>query len=453
MKYDEIFESVNNIPIEDIFNRRGFDLKKVGCSYSLPSPFRKDSSNSSFTISPQKNIFTDWVLSQSGNATKFISLLDEISYFEAGFNIALDYGIIDENFYKTVINDKRKPKNIHIYEQKFNKVEKPISQIADISVLNEIYKLFISFSKLSDAHRTHLMEVRNLTEDEIKKFMFFTFPTRAILRNFLKTIESNYENQNILKGIPGFYKRKGDKNFTFLSSKGIGIPIFNEDGLIVGIQIRRDTIKEGEQRYIWFSSSFAIDNSNEEFDSGTSSGSPIDVVYPDNIIRRGVFITEGKFKAIQIAKTYGCVALSVQGVSTWKPIINLIKNVENIIKLKVNKWDIGRFYTAFDSDIACNYAVFKQLKNMSDKIKEELEIDVEYLFWDIMFGKGIDDLIIAGKADTIKNYKKVDFDQNYENLINKIIEVDEKITKESDILKNLSSDEFKAYFDKYFIYP
>lgn len=454
MKFDEIFERVNELPIEEVIEKEGYNLKKVGSSYCMHSPFRKGSSESSFTISPQKKIFKDWVIPEcTGNATKFVSLTQNLTYFEAGFKIALDFGIIDDKLYDDVINKSKRPREILIYEKKFCKSEKQISTIAEVEILDKVFNIFISLCKISENHCKLLKTERGLSEDDIKLYKFFTFPTRAIIRKFLGEIEKNFGNQDVLKGIPGFFKRKGEENYTFLTTKGIGIPIFNENKLIVGIQIRKDTIKEGEQRYTWFSSSFAIDDPKDKTELGTSSGSPIDVVYPIGKIRKGIFITEGKFKAIQIAKKYQCIAISVQGVSTWKPIIPIIKNIETIVK-KINPlWEIGRIYTAFDADMACNYNVYKQLFNMTNNISINLKIDIDYLFWDVNLGKGIDDIILNGQIISITNYNKILFDKSYKHLIKKIIEENEEIHNESEIVTKLTSLEFKDYFDKYFEFP
>ena len=50
---------------------------------------------------------------------------------------------------------------------------------------------------------------------------------------------------------------KNVENLVFTGHKGLGILIRNSDSRIVAVQIRKDTIQEGDSRYIWFSSSFA----------------------------------------------------------------------------------------------------------------------------------------------------------------------------------------------------
>ena len=52
--------------------------------------------------------------------------------------------------------------------------------------------------------------------------------------------------------IPGFFYDKKRGKLSFTGHKGLGILIRNSDSRIVAIQIRKDTIQEGDSRYIWF---------------------------------------------------------------------------------------------------------------------------------------------------------------------------------------------------------
>ncbi len=103
-----------------------------------------------------------------------------------------------------------------------------------------------------------------------------------------------------IKNIPGFYFDIKRNQYTFAQYKGIGIKIRNTKGEIVGIQIRKDKKRnKQDQRYIWFSSSFAnLEENKDKYKLGTGAGSPIDVVYPSQITNNPTLaITEGRFKA------------------------------------------------------------------------------------------------------------------------------------------------------------
>lgn len=468
-KYDEIFENVLKIPISEVFMKYGFHLKRCGSSWQLPSPFRKGSSSSSFTLSDKKNMFKDWVgEGVCGNSINFIERYYNVTYFEACMMIAKEFCIIDDNTYKRILSRKPTAGEIKHYEVAYKKVEKKKHVPADVDTLDKIYRIFISLTTLSDKHLDHLKNVRMLSDEVIEHNMFFSFPSRGMLRKFLKGIEDEFGTQDVLKDVPGFFKRKDEKNFTFNTSKGIGIPIFNTDGRIIGIQIRLDEISKAGLRYCWFSSGFA-DNDEEDADEettcfcGTSSGSPIDVVFPTDLKFSGVFITEGKFKAIKIAEEWKCPVISLQGVSTWAPIIDILNKLPSVINSKYSSftnWKIRRIYPAFDADMSRNIGVYKQLFNMTNKIEESISEEVktvdfriEYLFWDVNIAKGIDDLInIYTGKDLIDNTQRIvkkDFDEAYARLIKKVLELNPGLT-ESSITSNITSEEFQNYFDKYF---
>jgi hypothetical protein len=468
-RYDSIFEEVLKIPISEVFFKYGFHPKKCGASWQLASPFRKDSSTSSFTLSDKKNLFKDWVAKEyMGNSINFVQKYYNLTYFEACMDIALKFGVIKESAYKKILSRKPSKREIMHYEVAYKAVEKRVHNPADNETLDKVYRIFLSFCSLSDTHKEHLLNERCLDEETIIEHMFFTFPTRSIVRKFVKEIETQFGSQDVLKDVPGFFKRKNEKNFTFNSSKGIGIPIFNESKQIIGIQLRLDELSKSGLRYMWFSSSFADvdeDDPNAECLFGTSSGSPIDVVFPKELSFKGIFITEGKFKALKLAEKYNCITLSLQGVSTWAPILNCINKLPGVVKNKNlynGDWKIKRIYSAFDADMSKNINVYKQLYNMTNKISESIpmeikdeDFDIQYLYWDVEIAKGIDDLLNVSSDEELKTrlklYYKIDFDEAYNKLIKKVMELNPEIKEESSISTFISADEFKEYFEQYFV--
>ncbi len=59
---------------------------------------------------------------------------------------------------------------------------------------------------------------------------------------------------------------------------------------------------------------------------GAGCGSTHDILYPDNTDKGIIAITEGRFKS-EILRDAGNVAISLQGVSTWKGIQNEILHI------------------------------------------------------------------------------------------------------------------------------
>ena len=181
---------------------------------------------------------------------------------------------------------------------------------------------------------------------------------------------------------------------------------------------------------------------------GTSSGSPIDVTMPDNLKYPTVFITEGKFKAIQIAKNYNCIALSVQGITTWRGIIEVIKSLET--SEEVTKWydkafEAKNIFIAFDADLCYNPSVYDQLKNLADNLKTNFpQKNIYYVYWNVELGKGIDDVIHSDKKEFIKKYNKDTFDASYKE----VVEI-AKTTEGVESVDFIAKEKFKQYFDKH----
>ena len=454
MKYDKIFEEVKAIPIAEIFVDMGFDLvEPISSGYRILNPFTKATKPGNFSISTINNIFNDWTsTNRKGDAIKFVSLYENITYFEAAFKLALKYGIITEDFYKSVFNGKSIDdiKDIKKYETKHCKIERTESHIANADTLDKVYKIFMKFCPLSNKHKEYLHNNRKMDDETIKKYGFFTMPKRAILKGFLVEIEKEFGSQEVLGTIPGFFKRDGEKSFTFSFSKessGIGIPITDYLDRVVGIQIRKDFMKEADySRYTWFSSAFAMSSLNKKnLECGTSSGSPIAVCYPDNLKSSAIFITEGKFKAIEIAKNFNSIAISVQGVGTWKNVSEVIEKISERIEITPKN-----IYPAFDADMASNISVYMQLKAMTDNILSKFRVSINYVNWDISLGKGIDDMLLDGHKDKIKLISKETYDYSYQNYLDRIIANEKNVERVEDISKNFTSEEILELYNKYF---
>lgn len=462
---DNVITNVRALSIVEVVSPL-VKLVQRGSQHLGICPFHNDKRLGSFVVTNKKGIWKCFACGEGGDSIKFVSLMSGKNYVESAFNIALQHGVITCSEYNEYFERRRYSEQfVRKVENKFSLIDKNRFQndIADDATLDKVFNLFIDTVRehysindphglyeglLSKEHKKHLMEVRGLSEKEIEDGKFFTFPTRAINKRFSKVLSENGEDESVLEKVPGFYKEKGKIFFTFSCHKGIGIGIKNVEGKVVGIQIRHDVKEENKSRYVWFSSSFASYDANMEY--GTSSGSPIDVVYPDKLTNCGVFITEGRFKAMQIAKHMHSVALSVQGVSSWKGALDelqKVKSTEIIKNLTQNKppFKINEIYLAFDADMKYNNAVYTQARKLSDKIQEEYGKEkVFYLSWDISHGKGIDDVILANLQNNIGKYNKKLWDEGYNAMIKILLEEHKGKT-----IAEIPSETLQCYFDKY----
>lgn len=436
---DEVIERVRSLSVTSVLSSRIEIFNRYGYSKGL-CPFHNDGKLGSFVASDKKNIWKCFACSAGGDTVKFVALYEGINYLESAFKLAVEYGVISSSEYHEYFERKRYTKDfVTKLERKYTEIDKKRleNDIADNDILDKVFRTFIGESTLSVEHKNHLMNERHLDEEDIKEGLYFTFPTRKKINAINSKLRTLFDDEEleVLERVPGFFKKRADNTWTFTYHKGIGIGIKNALGQVVGIQIRHDKKDEDRSRYVWFSSSFA--SFDEKYEFGTSSGSPIDVVYPKKITNRNVVITEGRFKAEQIAKKVGSIAISVQGVGSWRGIVSELKAIPTAPKLKElmgdKSFEINAVLSAFDADMNYKVQVFEQAKKMTTALEKVDDgfYPVYYLNWDENLGKGMDDVLIDCDMSVIKKYDKSKWDIHYDKMIRKLLEVEKTAVLES----------------------
>jgi len=440
-------ERIKDVPISEIIELR---IKSYGYDRYL-CPFHDDHTPNNFKINKAKNTFHCYACGANGDAIQFIQDYDNISFSEAIIRISIELGFISgEKIQETEIEKVRN------YVSTIKTVES--IEIANADTLDKIYRIFmrgnslVNKDLLNPEHLQSLKEDRMLSEKEIQEIGYFTFPGAYIMRPFLKELQREGFDIDVLKTIPGFYYDVKNESYGFSKLKGtngIGIPIVDIDGKVVGIQIRKDTLKkDNESRYQWFSSAFTQKPNVKNFKYGTSPGTPISVIYPKEIECRTIFVTEGHFKAQKLSKTFGAIALSVQGVGNWRDIPEIIQelNLRNeylnyvmiaydadmarketvlnpALKLGLNILDdemsdeinesITKILTMGNKTEKMNASVYKNEANLITqyltKTTRKSNYHIYYCVWDELYGKGIDDLLNDGHRSLLKKVDIVDF--------------------------------------------
>lgn len=449
--FQDVLDNVRNISIRDLILDK-YELQPGLC------PFHNDRTAGSFSVVERFGRYKCWSCQAEGDGIDFVRETEKIGFQQAVFKIALLYDIVTPEQINKFFSDKgfktEDAKVIRSYENlwKHEVEEKRASQ----DIIHSVFELFSKgesiiegkTDKLSEAHRKHLKEERGLSDEEIERVGYFTIPSRSsrYLKYFLmelKELEHIFETDGrILEGVPGFYKKKGDTSkraYTFLSKKGIGIPVRNAEGTILGIQIRKDVAKKGESRYIWMSSSFA--NDEEDLEHGTGSGSPIHVSYPEeNHYKDLLIITEGIFKSEAIAKEYKSIALSIQGVNSWKnELMETIKELE-----RKENHSFNQIMIMFDADISSNVYVFEAMEQMVEEL-EYYGKSIHYAWWDKDYGKGIDDVIKSGYQSQVKKMSAVKFVEEYRAIVDEMEKREHMKIRE--ILLRDGNDEIEEQFD------
>ncbi|GAB6065072.1 DNA primase [Aquifex pyrophilus] len=202
----DIEELRRELDIVDVISEY-VSLERVGSNYRTNCPFHPDRTPS-FYVSPSKQIFKCFGCGVGGDAIKFVSLYEGISYLEAAVELAKKYGI------------------------KF-----------DVKSISRNEKVLIALDKVSDFYREKLLKnneatryllERGIDGKVVKKFGLGFSPSSEELIDFLKKneiLEDYLKTQNLIKG--------GGNSYRDLFVGRIVIPIRNMQGRVIGFGGRR----------------------------------------------------------------------------------------------------------------------------------------------------------------------------------------------------------------------
>ena len=397
MEVKEIMEAVLELPPSQVISKK-VELSYKAGNYVGLCPFHNDKHLGSFVVTDRKGIWKCFACASGitgGNAIAFRMKYDNKPYFESAMNIAVEEGIISEAEYEEKLRHPVSKKDIREFTRYSTAKKKKES--FDQDLMHQVYQIMHDVSGLSEKHLEHLKQTRMLDEDRIKKdyFSFPCFNKGKVMDKILQALKADPEfDERELEKIPGFFFDREKKRLTYAGYRGIAILIRNAKGKIVGIQIRKDKVKAGESRYVWFSSGFAQKDPHL-YRGGAGPGAPIDVVYP-TVPKKKLFlgIAEGRFKTEQLAMRGDFIGISVQGVGNYKGIE---QEMTNLLESPQVSDTVVVFY---DADMLSNIQVLRHAIALSKHIVENVNcrpgINVKFALWHEELGKGIDDLLING---------------------------------------------------------
>lgn len=395
---EQMFEKLDTVSVDAVVGQY-VQLRQQGRHLMGYCPFHQGSHLGSFIVTPDKGLWKCFACGDGygGNGINFVSKYKGINYLDAAFDIAKDHGLISFDEYEKFANQNYSDNYIRELterQERKHKKNSPNQVKANAQIIHNVYLCIKENSVLSPDHKETLINERKLSPERIKED-YFTFPIRS-KEKIIKKIQEQYPEYSdaILSTVPGFFIKKSTGKLSYSGYKGLGILIRDCNGMIQAIQIRKDTKKEEESRYTWFSSSFAS-YKPEEFIGGCGSGSPKDVLFPNVDKKHILCITEGRFKSEKLIES-GNTSISVQGVTSWK-------GIEKSISGCLKKIVYSKIYLFFDSDILGNHSLFVQSEKMVRFLQAQFpDITFYYAFWHKKDGKGIDDCINNGNMKTVK---------------------------------------------------
>ena len=337
-------------------------LRNAKGNYTCICPFHGDNNEGSLVITPGKNYWKCFACGEGGDIIDF-----ETKFFKLGFRDALNHAASRFGFDGK--SDIEVKETVSVTKSSSSAI--PEMKLASKYVINNVYRAMQEVFPLTEAHKKHLLNVRQLTKNDFKSY--FSFPQRGTdvagkvmecLKNKIaeNTFEESYDKlseaqkevidsskalkrvREDFKHIPGFYLNKSTNKIEWMYKTGIAL--------------------------------LAIDG---ELDA----------------LKAPIVITEGRYKAEALARQ-GQIAVYVSGVSTWRNIIPIIERLRR---------DRENIYVAFDSDSMGNTAVFTQLKELSTAL-EEMNLKPIILTWSKSLGKGFDDLLFNEGFTGYKKFMK-----------------------------------------------
>lgn len=450
----ELARQCRDLPIVNVIGSV-IQLYDRGMHWEGLCPFHADEHLGSFKVTPSKNMWYCFTDNFGGGTIAFESRYYEIGFREAVFHLARRMGVITDETYNLYAKKKISADIVQNVQREMEEKKKDTAAHvkADPDVIHAVYTAVCRVCSLSQAHKKHLLHDRGLTEQDLTDY--FTFPTRRFdlagrvfkelggelaqrwfhkpLKDLTDKEKMRIEHSPAMEKIrsqmifvPGFYRDTARNRVDFTSYKGIGFLVRDDNGKVTGIQIRRDVIKDGESRYVWFSSSFA--SSNPALEGGASPGSPGGVIFPEKKTEKAALcVTEGRFKAEAIAKK-GNIAVYVSGVSTWKSVVPMIKRLKGARK---------HVYIMFDADMMGNTAVHAQLSDISYGMKD-IGLKPVLLLWPKNKGKGFDDLVQGAGSQYASCMKQIafpDFERLYQKVLQSVLQ-QYGVTRVRDLPKN-----------------
>jgi len=246
---------------------------------------------------------------------------------------------------------------------------------ADPQTLDQVYGTLLGALALSPAHRQDLHR-RGLTEACVKRSGYRTLPLKG-REELAQTLVERFGGE-VCSRMPGLYKKE-DGQWSVAGATGMLVPVRDIEGRIVALKIRADEAGEGSKYTYLTSTKYG----------GPGPGSQVHVPLHDDLDVSVVRLTEGELKAEVATALTGTLTVSMPGVSSWRPALEVARSLGS-----------GVVHLAFDADAKHNEQVALALRESYRTLKGRgFEVVLET--WPRERGKGIDDLLTSGHEPTL----------------------------------------------------
>lgn len=279
-----------------------------------------------------------------------------------------------------------------LFQAALNVFAEPTSRLAPPQVLDRVYRSLHSYLSLSEAHRRHLTQQRQLSPEVIAQRGYLSWGQGdRLMRSHLADILYQLHGGQVLD-VPGILLREqGNRTYlTLAGPPGILIPVRNVEGQIVAHQIRvDDPLKSG--KYLWLSSSSR---------GGPSSGSPVHVsrpLQPSQTPPSGrVWLTEGPLKADIACQLLNEIVLALPGAQADRHFLSTLEQLQQ-------RGEVNELVLALDADWHEKQSIAVARLKLAEAAARH-GIPVSLADWHPKF-KGLDDLLQAGGRPQLSPYQ------------------------------------------------
>lgn len=401
-RFQAMFDKLEAITPSEIMQVMGFTpqrVKVIGENHYkclCPFPGHQDSNVGSFDVNDSKKIAKCFACQKGGRPIRFFRDLCGLdSDFEAGVRMAAVFGLLSHEEAGKILGDRKndivgKSMNNPSYEKPKGRYSKE-PPMQPLSVRSTFYETFTKYLPLSSKDRAYL-SARGVKDCEMGEFFGYFQKYEDIKSAFDKTQADLKWNDDQYIGIPGMFRVVPLVDRPYVrpivrKDECIGLKIFNVDGRVVGLQFRNYEASANGERYFWLSSSFVNTPQKQLFHDGKSGDAPAGFQHSTKkSSRSAITITEGKFKAMALAKL-GFDSFTIQGVGHWKSVIPELNRYYELHPEKKKE-----VLLTFDADQKINGSVAASSRSLYDYLVSE-GFSVTYLDWELATGKGIDDAL------------------------------------------------------------
>jgi putative DNA primase/helicase len=247
-------------------------------------------------------------------------------------------------------------------------------KLADPDTLHRVYSELLRHLPLTDRHAGDLRR-RGLSDEQISGRGYRTLG-KGRATALRELIRAGLERH--LPLIPGCFvqeQEEGKRYWTLAGRGGLVVPVRDVQGRIVALLVRADEPGKGG-KYTYLSSKRR---------GGAGPGSPTHFPLYDGD-RGRLRVTEGGLKADVATALSGTFTLGLPGVAVWRRVAEVLAELR--AKTAV---------LAFDADARTNPTVAQALLRLAEDLRDH-GFAAELELWHAADGKGIDDLLAAGKT-------------------------------------------------------